>query len=35
MIYPGGESATNGDNYAAAIARQGADDFTTRMWWDK
>ena len=35
MIYPGGESATNGDNYAAAIARQGADDFMTRMWWDK
>ena len=35
MIYPGGESATNGENYAAAVARQGADDFTTRMWWDK
>ena len=35
MIYPGGESATNGDNYAAAVARQGADEFTTRMWWDK
>ena len=35
MIYPGGESATNGDNYAAAIARQGEDTWMTRMWWDK
>ena len=35
MIYPGGESATNGDNYAEAISRQGADDWMTRMWWDK
>ena len=35
MIYPGGESATNAENYAAAVARQGADTWMTRMWWDK
>jgi len=35
MIYPGGESATNAEAYSAAIARQGADDWMTRMWWDK
>ena len=35
LIYPSSEQATNGDNYAAAVARQGADDFTTRIWWDK
>ena len=35
MIYPTSESATNGDNYNAAVARQGADDWMTRMWWDK
>jgi len=35
LIYPVSEQATNGDNYGAAVARQGADNFTTRMWWDK
>ncbi|MDB4164481.1 SusD/RagB family nutrient-binding outer membrane lipoprotein [Flavobacteriaceae bacterium] len=35
LIYPVSEQATNGDNYSAAVARQGADDFTTRIWWDK
>ena len=35
MIYPGGEASTNAENYAAAVARQGADDWMTRMWWDK
>jgi hypothetical protein len=35
LIYPGSESSTNADNFAAAIARQGANEFTTRVWWDK
>jgi hypothetical protein len=35
MIYPGGEASTNGDSYNAAVARQGADTWMTRMWWDK
>ena len=35
LIYPTGEESTNADNYAAAIARQGPNDFTTRVWWDK
>jgi hypothetical protein len=29
------ELATNADNVNAAIARQGADALTTRVWWDK
>jgi hypothetical protein len=35
LIYPVSEQATNGENYGAAVARQGADNFTTRIWWDK
>ncbi|MBS7562807.1 SusD/RagB family nutrient-binding outer membrane lipoprotein [Mucilaginibacter sp. Bleaf8] len=35
MQYPNTEQNLNGQNYQAAIARQGADDFMTRMWWDK
>ena len=35
MIYPGCEASTNAENYAVAVARQGADDWMTRMWWDK
>ena len=35
LIYPVSEQNTNGDNYGAAVARQGADNFTTRIWWDK
>ena len=35
MIYPGGEASTNGESYSAAVARQGADTWMTRMWWDK
>jgi hypothetical protein len=34
LIYPVSEQGLN-VNYAAAIAAQGADLFTTRMWWDK
>ena len=29
------ESAKNPDNYAAAVSRQGKDDFYTPVWWDK
>ncbi|GGH01201.1 SusD/RagB family nutrient-binding outer membrane lipoprotein [Mucilaginibacter phyllosphaerae] len=33
--YPLGLPSTNAANYAAAVSRQGADDFATRVWWDK
>ena len=35
LIYPPGEESTNAENFAAAIARQGPNEFTTRVWWDK
>jgi hypothetical protein len=35
MLYPVTEQNLNADAYAAAVARQGADDFMTRIWWDK
>ena len=35
LIYPTGEESTNAENFAAAIARQGPNDFVTRVWWDK
>jgi hypothetical protein len=35
MLYPASESSANGANYADAISRQGANTFTTRVWWDK
>ena len=35
LIYPTGEGSTNAENYNAAIARQGPNDFKTRVWWDK
>lgn len=34
MIYPSSESASNAVNYEAAIGRQGANTFMTRVWWD-
>ena len=34
FMYPGSVQSLNGDNYKAAIARQGADAITTRVWWD-
>jgi hypothetical protein len=34
LRYPGGEAGVN-PNYKDAVARQGADDFKTRVWWDK
>lgn len=33
--YPTSERDINGENYEAAVARQGADDLDTRLWWDK
>lgn len=34
FIYPGREQSLNGANYKAAVARQGADILTTRLWFD-
>lgn len=34
IIYPIQEPGNNRANYEAAVARQGPDLFTTRMWWD-
>lgn len=35
LMYPAGEAASNDVGYKAAIARQGADTFGTKVWWDK
>jgi Starch-binding associating with outer membrane len=35
LQYPAGETGVNKANYDAAVARQGADNFVTRVWWDK
>jgi hypothetical protein len=35
MPYPITLPQTNGANYAAAVSSQGADNFATRVWWDK
>ncbi|WP_421943817.1 SusD/RagB family nutrient-binding outer membrane lipoprotein [Pedobacter sp.] len=35
MLYPLSEQNLNRASLDAAIARQGADDFLTRIWWDK
>jgi hypothetical protein len=35
MLYPLSEQNLNAESYAAAVARQGADNFLTRIWWDK
>lgn len=35
LPYPVQEQGINKRNYDAAIARQGADLLTTRVWWDK
>ena len=35
MLYPASESSANGDNYQQALSRQGANSFTTKVWWDK
>lgn len=35
FVYTSTEKLNNPDNVQAAIERQGGDDVTTRMWWDK
>lgn len=32
--YPASESGLNGTNLAAAVSRQGPDNWTTKVWWD-
>ncbi len=34
LLYPGTEQSLNAKNYQAAIARQGQDLFTTKLWFD-
>lgn len=34
FIYPGTEQSLNGANYKSAVARQGTDALTTRLWFD-
>ncbi|CAL1520449.1 SusD/RagB family nutrient-binding outer membrane lipoprotein [Chitinophaga sp. MM2321] len=34
FTYPSSEQALNGNNYKAAVARQGADLLTTKVWFD-
>ncbi|GGB82093.1 SusD/RagB family nutrient-binding outer membrane lipoprotein [Dyadobacter sediminis] len=34
LIYPTGEQALNGANYKAAVANQGEDRLTTKLWFD-
>jgi hypothetical protein len=35
LTYPNSEISVNSANVKEAIARQGADDLDTRVWWDK
>jgi hypothetical protein len=35
LRYNENEISANADNYRAALAQQGPDEFTTRIWWDK
>lgn len=35
MLYPASEASANGPNLQEAITRQGANNFVTRVWWDK
>lgn len=35
LIYPAEEQALNRENYEAAVARQGPDLMTTKVWWDQ
>lgn len=35
LRYPQSEMVYNKNSYEAAVARQGADDFNTKIWWDK
>jgi hypothetical protein len=33
-LYPPDEQTLNGNNYRSAVQQQGADAFTTKVWWD-
>ena len=35
LRYREAEAVANPEHYSAAVSTQGADEFTTRMWWDK
>jgi len=35
FLYPVSEQTLNAHSYKTAVARQGADDFMTPIWWDK
>ncbi len=35
LVYPVREKSVNTDNYNAAVARMGADNLATRLFWDK
>jgi hypothetical protein len=35
FFYPGTEQSLNGKNRDAAVARQGEDALTTRLWFDE
>ena len=35
QAYPTNEGSINGASYKEAVARQGTDNLTTRIWWDK
>ncbi|MEP7267266.1 MAG: SusD/RagB family nutrient-binding outer membrane lipoprotein [Saprospiraceae bacterium] len=35
LTYPNSEISVNNANVQAAVARQGADDLDTKVWWDK
>ena len=34
LTYPTSEASSNTENYNAAVAAQGPDELTTRVWWD-
>lgn len=34
-FYPASEQSLNGTNYLQAVDQQGADEMTTKMWWNK
>jgi len=35
LQYPASEAGLNKANLDAAIGRQGANNFVTKVWWDK
>lgn len=35
LRYPDDEPVLNADNYNTSVARQGADNYKTHVWWDK